>query len=473
MLISCYKLLGDTEAEFAAIETSKTKWLEERISRNNRLKQNISLHEMQSKIDDKTLFLSYAKRVEHYYYASAIEKDNYASILIYKSKFVIDSLKHVDGFMSYLDTILSADDLRIFNSQANCDANQPQFIKEVYFHFINYYRDLIQRSSYDPLKKRNFYIASKALYRFLISPFKNQLKGKEKIIIIPDGLLGFIPFETLISDEGKYLIEDFDIQYIQSASVWNMLNQRIYGDRPMELVAFGGAEYGKEVFNKPLLADAKQLQEANPETSGTKRDIYYSYGFNKFKDIPGSLSEIENISEEFSKKKIYSGKKVTESLIKELSAENKLGKYKIIHFSTHGVFIPEHPNLSAIILPAGKNSEDGFLTADEIAMMKLNADFVNLSACETGLGKIYEGEGVVGIAQSFVIAGANALSVSLWQVADNSTSLFMTEMYKMVKEENISYATAMSRIKRKFINGEYHRALDLPYYWAPFIYYGK
>lgn len=473
MLISCYKQLGDTEAEFAAIETSKTKWLEERISHNTQLKQNISLTEMQAKIDDKTLFLSFAKRVEHYYYASAIDKDEYFSLLEYKSRFVLDSLKQVEGFLSYLDTILSVDDLRLFKDQSNGSANESQFIKEVFFHFINYYRELIQQSSHNPVQKKNFYCASKALYRFLISPFEKQLQGKEKIIIIPDGLLGFIPFETLINDEGKYLIEDFDIQYIQSASVWNMLNERTYGNRPMEIVAFGGAEYGKENFTRPVYADATLLSTTSSESMNLKREIYSSYGYDKFKDIPGSLSEIENISDEFSKKKIYSGKKVTESLIKELSEENKLGNYKIVHFSTHGIFIPEHPNMSAIVLPPGKDGEDGFLTADEIALLKLNADFVNLSACETGLGKIYEGEGVVGIAQSFVIAGANALSVSLWQVADNSTSLFMTELYKMVKEENISYSTAMNRIKRKFIKGEYHKALDLPYFWAPFVYYGK
>ncbi|MCF8456922.1 MAG: CHAT domain-containing protein [Bacteroidales bacterium] len=473
MLISCYKQLGDSEAEFAAIETSKTKWLEERINHNTRLKQNISLTEMQARIDDKTLFLSFAKRVEHYYYASAIDKDDYFSLLLYKSRFVIDSLKQVEGFLSYLDTILSVDDLRLFKEQSNNIANELQFLKEVFFHFINYYRDLIQQNSHDPIQKKDFYCASKALYRFLISPFKQQLQGKEKIIIIPDGLLGFIPFETLINDEGKYLIEDFDIQYIQSASVWNMLNERKYENRPMEIIAFGGAEYGKEDFTRPLYADATPSPATNSDVMRLRRDVYSAYGYDKFIDIPGSLSEIENISEEFSKKKIYAGKKVTESLIKELSEENKLGKYKIIHFSTHGIFIPEHPNMSAIVLPPGKNEEDGFLTADEIAMLRLNADFVNLSACETGLGKIYEGEGVVGIAQSFVIAGANALSVSLWQVADNSTSLFMTELYKMVKDENISYATAMNRIKRKFIKGEYHKALDLPYFWAPFVYYGK
>ena len=109
----------------------------------------------------------------------------------------------------------------------------------------------------------------------------------------------------------------------------------------------------------------------------------------------------------------------------------------------------------------------------EIAKLKIRADFVNLSACETGLGKIYNGEGVVGLTQSFFIAGANGLSVSLWQVADESTALFMSEMYKLVKEKGIGYSDSMTEIKRRFIRGDYGDKYKPPFYWAPFVYYGK
>ena len=102
--------------------------------------------------------------------------------------------------------------------------------------------------------------------------------------------------------------------------------------------------------------------------------------------------------------------------------------YKVIHFATHGMVVPEVPELSALVLSQNKtdSTEDNYLRADEISQLKLNADFVALSACETGLGKNYKGDGVVGLTQSFMIAGANSLAVSLWQVADESTSIFMT-----------------------------------------------
>ena len=135
------------------------------------------------------------------------------------------------------------------------------------------------------------------------------------------------------------------------------------------------------------------------------------------------------------------------------------------------------------------------MTIKEIAKLDINADFVNLSACETGLGKVYGGEGVVGLTQGFLVAGANGLSVSLWQVADESTMKFMIGVYQLVQEKGISYDRAITEIKRAFISGEvstekYDKKRGLifsevdsdnkkpntysnPFYWAPFVYYGK
>ena len=120
-----------------------------------------------------------------------------------------------------------------------------------------------------------------------------------------------------------------------------------------------------------------------------------------------------------------------------------------------------------------KDDEDGYLRMGEIAQLNIKADFVNLSACETGIGKIFGGEGVVGLTQSFLVAGANGLSASLWQVSDESTSRFMTELYKKEQVEKAGYDKALSAVKRDFINGKYGEKWKAPYYWAPFVYYGK
>ena len=111
----------------------------------------------------------------------------------------------------------------------------------------------------------------------------------------------------------------------------------------------------------------------------------------------------------------------------------------------------------------------------EITMLDIKADFVNLSACQTGLGKIYGGEGVVGLTQSFLIAGANGLSVSLWQVADESTMQFMIGMYTLVHKEGFTYDKAITEMKRRFISCTNQDGKDYskPFYWAPFVYYGE
>ena len=195
-----------------------------------------------------------------------------------------------------------------------------------------------------------------------------------------------------------------------------------------------------------------------------------------WQDLPGTLEEIKAISKMYKDVTMLTGKKAAESEVKGLSRSGMLRKYQVIHFATHGISVPEVPELSALVLTQSgekQGTEDGYLQMQEIAGLKLKADFVNLSACETGLGRLYGGEGVVGLTQAFLVAGANGLSVSLWQVADKSTMKFMVELYRLVKEDKLSYAEAISQVKREFIAGEYGKTYQAPFYWAPFVYYGK
>ncbi len=169
------------------------------------------------------------------------------------------------------------------------------------------------------------------------------------------------------------------------------------------------------------------------------------------------------------------GSDVSESEVRRLSESGQLRRYRVLHFATHGMVLPEAPELSSLVLShvadpaAGAEGIDGYLTMAEIANLDIAADFVNLSACDTGLGRIYGGEGVVGLTQAFLVAGANSLSVSLWQVADEATSRFMTGLYRLVEEEGLSHAEAMTAMKRRFLEEESTARL---FFWAPFVYYG-
>jgi len=186
------------------------------------------------------------------------------------------------------------------------------------------------------------------------------------------------------------------------------------------------------------------------------------------------MAEVRSIGAAVEYSDIYIGEKVNEGFLKMLSRRGELKKYRAIHFATHGLVVPQYPELSALVLSQmeeGLDEEDGYLRVAEVARLDLKADFVNLSACETGLGRIYEGEGVVGLTQAFFEAGANGVSVSLWQVSDESTMEFMNGIYRAVESEHErGYLQAMTEMKREFIHSE--RFSD-PYYWAPFVYYGK
>jgi CHAT domain-containing protein len=192
-------------------------------------------------------------------------------------------------------------------------------------------------------------------------------------------------------------------------------------------------------------------------------------------DIPASLKEIEKIKQIIPDADTLLNSSVTEEKIKQMSVQGILKNYKILHFSTHGIAIPQIPQLSALILSLknSESNEDGFLNMNEVAGLQINADFVNLSACETGGGKVYSGEGITGLSQAFLIAGANGLLASQWEIDDDATSVFMEEFYKIIKDEKVSFAKAINDVKRKFIKGETNIFWKLPFFWAPFLYYGN
>lgn len=248
------------------------------------------------------------------------------------------------------------------------------------------------------------------------------------------------------------------------------------------MLAMGGAVYDKMNYAVEMIDNPKQLALLQNETDlaiqgkRSARTTYARLGIGNWTNLPGTLKEVKELSSIVQGGDTLIGDKVTENRIKQYSREGKLAEYQVLHFATHGLIVPQVPELSALVLSQFKEEqegEDGYLRMGEISELDLAADFVNLSACETGLGKIYGGEGVVGLTQSFIIAGANGLAVSLWQVADKSTSTFMAELYKKVQNSGMGYDQALNEVKREFINGDHGSKWQSPFYWSPFVYYGK
>lgn len=300
---------------------------------------------------------------------------------------------------------------------------------------------------------------AKGLYQLLIKPLEPQLKGKKELVISPDGILSFIPFEALMDEDGKYLGEKYKIRYIQSYTIGEMLKQRVYPAERKPLLALGSPVYAEPTDTK---LSPVQVQ-------------YKKAGVWEWNAIPASLEEVRELAKLYPGAKVLTGEQVTEEAVKQMSASGELGQYKVIHFAVHGLTVPVHPEYSALVLAqfAEQRKEDGYLQMAEIVDLQVQADFINLTACNTGFGKVYAGEGVYGFAQSFLVAGANSVAVTLWEINDQASKVFMVEFYRLVTEMKGDYAGALAETKRRFMRGDFGEQYRNPFYWAPYVYYGN
>lgn len=287
-----------------------------------------------------------------------------------------------------------------------------------------------------------FIRAARNLYKLLIPKIPKNIND---LVIIPTGRMGIIPFETLLTKETKgntdfkqlpYLLNRFSVRYEFSAG----------------LVLQKKKDQGNTKVSSVMLC---------APVSFPKKDNLY--------DLPGTESEVNTIANLFKDKnignQIFLKEKASEAEIKSGS----LKKYSLIHFATHGIVDENNPELSRIYLQSNSESEDGNLFAGEIYNLELNAELVALSACQTGLGKISKGEGVIGLSRALVYAGAKSIIVSFWSVADESTAELMTDFYKQLLENPASnYSRDLRQAKLNLLKGNY----AAPYYWAPFILIG-
>ena len=487
-LISSFVLNNEISKAFSAIELSRAKLLSEYLA-DGRQDIFISVEDIQGSLPADTAIITWANINSFFPVVQVvITKEN----LYGREVPVGDFLYAVKAeFKKQIDALLKSQrGLKIAKREKQQEAIRIDPID--FDDVINYYRSLITttpNSTGRGLKVSGTLETvgnrvprlERMLYDFLIKPVEKHIEDKTKLILIPDGILGYLPFETLRSKDRAYLVEKFDINYVQSIGVLERIRRRVYGADRKPLLAFGDAVYDEITYWVDTIKEEKELHKllqvvaASIPENRSMRSAYASLDLAGWSNLPGTLKEVINIKKVVQGSRIHVGRKVTEERIKALSAGGELAEYRVLHFATHGLVVPEIPELSAIVLSQFKKElggEDGYLRMGEIVKLNLKADFVNLSACETGIGKIYGGEGVVGLTQSFLIAGANALSVSLWQVADDSTAQFMIALYESVQKENIGYDEAMNKVKRSFIKGEFGDKHRSPYYWAPFVYYG-
>jgi CHAT domain-containing protein len=156
-----------------------------------------------------------------------------------------------------------------------------------------------------------------------------------------------------------------------------------------------------------------------------------------------------------------------------MATSGALARYRIVHFATHGLLNSEHPELSGLVLSLIDDNgkiRDGFLRMHEIYNLRLPADVVVLSACQTALGKEVKGEGLVGLTRGFMYAGAQRVVASLWQVDDLATAELMKHFYRGMLQENMRPAEALRAAQ---IEMSKHGRWSAPYYWAGFVIQGE
>jgi tetratricopeptide (TPR) repeat protein/CHAT domain-containing protein len=327
---------------------------------------------------------------------------------------------------------------------------------------------------------------SRQLGKQLLEPLKDIIKDKPHWIISPSGALALIPFETLrLEGENQPVIAQHQISYVQSLSVLKLLQERdkVYKSLNVKnlenrgtLLAMGAPLYESTATNKgnPSTTDYKIADHLVMHGGDYARAFrQLGRGGDYWKNLPGALAELEQLEELFkeTKPRIYKQADATEAKLQKLNQQGILAQYRYLVFSAHGYLSPQVPALSSIVLGQINNPPeiDGYVTAGEWPGYDLKSDLMVLSACETGVGSVVGGEGVMGLPYAFYVAGNKNTILTLWEISDNITTEFTTSFFAKLKA-GVGQIEALTATKREFLKkgGIYSN----PKYWAAFVLYG-
>jgi len=255
------------------------------------------------------------------------------------------------------------------------------------------------------------------LYKRLFAPLESLLK-KRNLIVVSHGALHYLPINALYDGKG-YLIDRYSIRMMPSASAMKYLGER--------KTAKGGGI----------------LSFGNPDIGDPRYDLEYAQ------------KEATAVAGIIPKSRVFARREATEETLRRYGKD-----FRYLHFATHGQFNPDSPLKSALLL-APDSKYNGILTVDKLYSLNLDADLVTLSACETGLSKVANGDDLVGLTRGFLYAGTRSIVASLWKVDDLATSQLMTRFYSELSKRNKREALRDAQLETK-------KRYPHPYYWASF-----
>jgi CHAT domain-containing protein/tetratricopeptide (TPR) repeat protein len=359
------------------------------------------------------------------------------------------------------------------------------------------YELLIARPEKPGAPDAQFIAQASALSRMLFGPAVSQI-GQKRLLIVAPGILSSLPFaalpkpgvgsresevgikrasdlsaESLPNSEFRLLIAEHELINLPSASALAVIRREAANRATANNTV---AVLADPVFEEadPRVAAKKNRAPASVDAAGAElRRAIRSANFSRagFARLPFSAEEADAI---LSITPSSTGLKATGFRASRATAiSDALAQYRVVHFATHGLLNNEQPELSGLVFSLFDESgkpQDGFLRLHEIFNLKLNADLVVLSACQTGLGKEVKGEGLVGLTRGFMYAGAPRVVASLWQVDDLATAELMKRFYRGMLKEHLRPAAALRAAQLEMSKQKRWAA---PYYWAAFTLQGE
>jgi CHAT domain-containing protein/Flp pilus assembly protein TadD len=338
-------------------------------------------------------------------------------------------------------------------------------------------------------KRKDVQQLSRVVDEKIMQPIRALVGDATQLLVSPDGELNLIPFAALVDERGRYLIERYSFTYLTSGR--DLLRMRVARQSKSKPVIIANPSFGEPV-TREIAKGATTIRPTAPRDrrrssvtdARNLSDVYFA-------PLGGTAQESRSIQTLFTDASLLTGEQATESALKQVLAP------RILHIATHGFFLQdmetpatraptlmrgsnasaelENPLLRSGLALTGANSrnggnDDGILTALEASGLNLwGTNLVVLSACDTGLGEVRNGEGVYGLRRAFVLAGTESLVMSLWPVSDYSTRILMTNYYKNLKQ-GMGRGASLREVQLDLLkrNPQLH-----PFYWANFIQSGE
>jgi CHAT domain-containing protein len=319
--------------------------------------------------------------------------------------------------------------------------------------------DTLREGLRDP-RCRDVSRQARALDRTVMEPLRGAIGDATRLLVAPDGALNLVPFDAFVDEHGRYLIERYAMTYLTSGrDLLRLQVPRVSQSRPI-------------IVANPLFGEPARQPAGGSATTERSADV--GPGGMYFAPLPSATLEARAIKDLFPEAMLLTGRDATESRLAQLNAP------RMLHIASHGFFLKDvsavaNPLLRSGLALAGANlpgaaGNDGVLTALEAAGLNLwGTKLVTLSACDTGVGEVRNGEGVYGLRRAFVLAGTETLVMSLWPVSDRITRETMTTYYTGLRA-GLGRGDALRQAKLAVLA---RAQWSHPYYWASFIQSGE